>query len=103
VPFGGFAPNAAQAAIITLAQRSRLKRGVPADAVAAGQSASRGTRRRDVSGGVVPLYQASATERGALFNPDYNIEELDFRAHTPSGGVFVDVGPMSAPSSGAGP
>src|SRR5437899_8756798 len=38
-------------------------------------------------------HQASATERGALFNPDYNIEELDFlRAHTPQGGVFVDVG-----------
>ena len=28
-----------------------------------------------------------------LFNPDYNIEELDFlRAHAPAGGVFVDVG-----------
>ena len=38
-------------------------------------------------------HQASATERGALFNPDYNLEELDFlRAHTPQGGVFVDVG-----------
>jgi FkbM family methyltransferase len=38
-------------------------------------------------------HQASATERGALFNPDYNIEELDFlRTHAPSGGVFVDVG-----------
>ena len=38
-------------------------------------------------------HQASATERGALFNPDYNIEELDFlRKHTPEGGVFVDVG-----------
>jgi FkbM family methyltransferase len=38
-------------------------------------------------------HQASATERGALFNPDYNVEELDFlRAHTPVGGVFVDVG-----------
>jgi FkbM family methyltransferase len=38
-------------------------------------------------------HQASGTERGALFNPDYNIEELDFlRAHTPAGGVFVDVG-----------
>jgi FkbM family methyltransferase len=38
-------------------------------------------------------HQASATERGALFNPDYNLEELDFlRAHTPVGGVFVDVG-----------
>ena len=38
-------------------------------------------------------HQASATERGALFNPDYNLEELDFlRAHVPAGGVFVDVG-----------
>ena len=38
-------------------------------------------------------HQASATERGALFNPDYNLDELDFlRAHTPPGGVFVDVG-----------
>ncbi len=28
-----------------------------------------------------------------MFNPDYNLEELDFlRAHTPAGGVFVDVG-----------
>ncbi len=38
-------------------------------------------------------HQASATERGALFNPAYNIEELDFlRAHVSPGGVFVDVG-----------
>jgi FkbM family methyltransferase len=38
-------------------------------------------------------HQASATERGALFNPGYNLDELDFlRAHTPQGGVFVDVG-----------
>src|SRR5439155_25724339 len=38
-------------------------------------------------------HQASATERGALFNPDYNLEELDFlRANTPRGGMFVDVG-----------
>jgi FkbM family methyltransferase len=38
-------------------------------------------------------HQASATERGALINPDYNIEELDFiRAHVPAGGTFVDVG-----------
>jgi FkbM family methyltransferase len=38
-------------------------------------------------------HQSSATERGALFNPAYNLEELDFlRAHTGRGGVFVDVG-----------
>src|SRR5689334_5379965 len=35
----------------------------------------------------------SATERGALLNPDYNLDELRFlRAHLRSGGVFVDVG-----------
>jgi FkbM family methyltransferase len=38
-------------------------------------------------------HQASATERGALFNPDYNGEELAFlRAHAPAGGNFVDIG-----------
>jgi FkbM family methyltransferase len=38
-------------------------------------------------------HQASATERGALFNPDYNLEELEFlRKHTPPSGVFVDIG-----------
>ncbi|RTM13219.1 MAG: FkbM family methyltransferase, partial [Bradyrhizobiaceae bacterium] len=38
-------------------------------------------------------HQGSATERGALFNPDYNLDELDFlRQHTPAGGTFVDVG-----------
>ena len=94
-PFGAFAPNAAQAAIIRLAHRSRLKRG-----------AFRPWLSRLVNllrGGPVDVqyqgasfrfyHQASATERGALFNPDYNLDELDFlRRHTPTGGVFVDVG-----------
>jgi FkbM family methyltransferase len=94
-PFGAFAPNAAQAAIIRLAHGSRLKRGAfrpwlsrLVDLLRAGPV--------DVSyqGASFRFYhQASATERGALFNPDYNIEELDFlRAHVPVGGVFVDVG-----------
>jgi FkbM family methyltransferase len=94
-PFGAFAPTAAQAAIIRLAHGSRLKRGAfrpwlsrlvnllragPVDVAYQGASFRF-------------HHQASATERGALFNPDYNIEELDFlRAHTPDGGVFVDVG-----------
>ncbi len=94
-PFGAFAPNAAQAAVIHLAHRSRLKRGAfrpwlsrlvnllragPVDAPYQGASFRF-------------HHQASATERGALFNPDYNLEELDFlRAHTPVGGVFVDIG-----------
>lgn len=94
-PFGTFAPTAAQSAIITLAHRSRLKRG-----------AFRPWLSRLVNlmrGGPVDVqyqgaafrfhHQASATERGALFNPDYNVEELEFlRRHIPEGGVFVDVG-----------
>ena len=94
-PFGALTPNAAQAAIIRLAHRSRLKRG-----------AFRPWLSRLVNllrGGPVDVpyqgasfrfyHQASATERGALFNPDYNLEELSFlRAHLPAGGVFVDIG-----------
>lgn len=94
-PFGTFAPNPAQAAIIRLTQGSGLKRG-----------AFRPWMSRLVNllrNGPVDVqyqgasfrfhYQRSATERGALFNPDYNLDELDFlRRHTPAGGVFVDVG-----------
>src|SRR5260221_13524458 len=94
-PFGAFAPTAAQGAIIRLAHRSGLKRGafrpwlsrlVNLLRAGPGDVAYQGASFRF-------YHQASATERGALFNPDYNIEELDFlRAHTPVGGVFVDVG-----------
>jgi FkbM family methyltransferase len=94
-PFGAFAPNAAQAAIISLAQRSRLKRGAFRPMLSRLVNLLRaGPVDVRYQGAAFRFYhQASATERGALFNPDYNIEELDFlRAHTPAGGVFVDVG-----------
>lgn len=94
-PFGAFAPNAAQAAIISLAQRSRLKRGAFRPMLSRLVNLLRaGPVDVQYQGASFRFYhQASATERGALFNPDYNLEELDFlRAHTPSGGVFVDVG-----------
>jgi FkbM family methyltransferase len=94
-PFGTFAPNAAQAAIIALAQRSRLKRGAFRPWLSRLVNLLRaGPVDVPYQGAVFRFYhQASATERGALFNPDYNIEELDFlRTHTPAGGVFVDVG-----------
>ena len=94
-PFGALAPNAAQAVVISLAQRTRLKRGAFRPMLSRLVNLLR-------SGPVDVAYQgasfrfhhqASATERGALFNPDYNLEELEFlRAHTPAGGVFVDVG-----------
>ncbi len=94
-PFGAFAPNAAQQAVISLAQRSRLKRGAFRPMLSRLVNLL-GAGPIDVryQGAAFRFYhQTSATERGALLNPDYNIEELDFlRAHTPTGGVFVDVG-----------
>ena len=94
-PFGAFAPNRAQAAIIWLAHRSRLKRGAFRPMLSRLVNLLRaGPVDVQYQGASFRFYhQASATERGALFNPDYNLEELDFlRAHTPTGGVFVDVG-----------
>ncbi len=95
LPFGAFAPNAAQHAIISLARRSRLKRGAFRPMLSRLVNLLRaGPVDVRYQGASFRFYhQASATERGALFNPDYNLEELDFlRAHTPVGGVFVDVG-----------
>jgi FkbM family methyltransferase len=94
-PFGAFAPNAAQQTIISLAWRSRLKRGAFRPMLSRLVNLLRaGPVDVQYQGASFRFYhQASATERGALFNPDYNLEELDFlRAHTPAGGVFVDVG-----------
>lgn len=94
-PFGAFAPTRAQAAIIALAHRSRLKRGAFRPMLSRLINLLRaGPVDIAYQGASFRFYhQASATERGALFNPDYNLEELDFlRAHTPTGGVFVDVG-----------
>jgi hypothetical protein len=94
-PFGAFAPNAAQTAIISLAHRSRLKRGAFRPMLSRLVNVLHaGPLDVSYQGASFRFYhQASATERGALFNPDYNVEELDFlRAHAPRGGVFVDVG-----------
>ena len=94
-PFGAFAPNAAQAAIIALAHRTRLKRGAFRPMLSRLVNLCRaGPVDVEYQRASFRFYhQASATERGALFNPDYNREELDFlRARTPCGGVFVDVG-----------
>ena len=94
-PFGAFKPTRAQAAIISLAHRTKLKRGAFRPTMSRLVNLARGGPL-DVpyQGGAFRFYhQASATERGALFNPDYNIEELAFlRAQVPVGGVFVDIG-----------
>ena len=94
-PYGAFAPTRAQAAIIALAQRSRLKRGAFRPMLSRLVNLLRaGPVDVQYQGASYRFYhQTSATERGALFNPDYNLEELNFlRAHTPAGGIFVDVG-----------
>jgi len=94
-PFGALAPNAAQAVVISLAQRTHLKRGAFRPMLSRLVNLLRtGPLDVEYQGASFRFHhQASATERGALFNPDYNLEELEFlRAHTPAGGVFVDVG-----------
>jgi FkbM family methyltransferase len=94
-PFGAFAPNAAQAAVIRLAHRSRLKRGAFRPMLSRLLNLLRaGPLDVTYQGASFRFYhQASATERGALFNPDYNLEELNFlRAQVGAGGTFVDVG-----------
>ena len=94
-PFGALAPTRAQAAIVSLARRSWLKRGAFRPMLSQLLNLLRaGPIDVRYQGASFRFYhQASATERGALFHPDYNLEELDFlRAHTPRGGVFVDVG-----------
>jgi FkbM family methyltransferase len=94
-PFGALAPNTAQAAIIRLAHNSGLKRGAFRPWLSRLVNLL-GSGPLDVpyQGGSFRFYhQQSATERGALFNPDYNLEELDFlRRHVGAGGIFVDLG-----------
>lgn len=94
-PFGAYAPNTMQRLVIAAAHGSGLKRGAfrpwlsrlvhlfgpgPIDATYQGAS--------------FRLHHlASGTERGALFNPDYNLPELDFlREYAPQGATFIDVG-----------
>jgi FkbM family methyltransferase len=94
-PFGAHAPTAAQTAVIALTQRSGLKRGAFRPMMSRLVNLLRaGPVDVHYQGAAFRLYhQMSATERGALFNADYNREELDFlRAHVPEGGTFVDLG-----------
>ena len=101
-PFGAFAPNPAQAAIIRLAQRSRLKRGAFRPMLSRLVNLFRaGPVDVQYQGASFRFYhQASATGRGALFNPDYNLEELDFRARIRRWAACLS---MSAPMSALTP
>lgn len=91
-PFGSYAPGEAKNLLLAVIQNSKLKRG-----------AFRPLMSRLIGASPVDtIYQGarfrfhhrdSATEMGALFNPHYNIEELDFlRRRLSPGAIFVDVG-----------
>lgn len=94
-PFGTYAPNAMQRVVIAAAHGSGLKRGAFRPWLSRlVHLFGRGPIDATYQGASFRLHHlASGTERGALFNPDYNLPELDFlREHAPQGGVFVDVG-----------
>jgi FkbM family methyltransferase len=93
--FGTFHPTPAQQFVISLAHRTRLKRGAFRPMLSRLVNLLRnGPIDITYQGAAFRLHhQVSGTERGALFNPSYNLEELDFlRQHTPRGGSFIDVG-----------
>ncbi len=95
LPFGHFAPNPVQSALIALARSTPLHRGL-----------FRRTMTRLIRGsGTQPLdidfrdcsYRLrglnNLIEFGLLLNPNYNAGDIDFlAAHLPPGGVFVDIG-----------
>lgn len=94
-PFGSFAPTPAQRAVLALASRSGLRRGAFRPMLSRLIDLMRaGPIDTHYQGASFRFHhQASATERGALLNPDYNLVELNFlRANTPVGGVFADLG-----------
>lgn len=94
-PFGAYAPSAMQRMVIGAAHGSGLKRGAFRPMLSRLVNALRpGPIDANYQGASFRLHhQASATERGVLFNPAYNLPELDFlREHAPPGGVFIDVG-----------
>jgi FkbM family methyltransferase len=94
-PFGTCAPNALQRMVIAAAHGSGLKRGAFRPMLSRLVNLlGRGPIDAAYQGAAFRLHhQGSATERGVLFNPEYNLPELDFlREHAPPGGVFVDVG-----------
>jgi FkbM family methyltransferase len=93
--YGTHRPNAMQRVVIAVAQATPLKRGAFRPTLSKLVNfLGEGPVDTTYQGASFRFYhQASATERGALFNADYNGEELAFlREHTPQGGVFIDVG-----------
>lgn len=95
LPFGALAPTPWQRAVIAVARGSHLKRGTFRPMLSRLVSMLRpGPIDATYQGASFRFHhEASGTERGALFNPDYNLAELDFlRRHAPVGGVVIDIG-----------
>lgn len=92
---GGLEPTRAQSLLIKLAHHSFLKRGAFRPTFARLLHLLRaGPIDAEYQGAAFRLhYRASATESGALLNPHYNIEELDFlKANLQPNDTFIDIG-----------
>lgn len=93
-PFGAFAPNALQTAVIDVARSTFLHRGDFRPAVSGALTALRkGPIDVERHGGRFRLHHAdNLIEIGLLLHPTYNVREIDFLAETLSEGVFLDIG-----------
>ena len=108
-PFGAFAPNAAQAAIVRLAHRSRLKRGAFRPMLSRLVNLLRaGPVDVNYQGASFRFYhQASATERGserteANTPSDTNTCHRPGSIHSVSGANFHNITASSRPAMPAG-
>jgi len=93
--YGAFAPNFSQRVIIALAHYTFLKRGAFRPTLSRLLSLFQaGPLDVEYQGAKFRLHhRVSATESGALFNPNYNADELSFlRRNLHDGDVFIDIG-----------
>ena len=94
-PFGSFAPNIAQRAVIGLARRTILHRGLFRHRMSRLIVALGGYNPVDVSfrGGNFRIRaENNLIEYGLMLHPAYNKTEIDFLSQGLNGGTFVDLG-----------
>lgn len=95
LPFGHFAPNAAQRALIALCRATVLKRGVfRATMTRAILALGRGTLDIRFRGAAFRIRgEQNLIEYGLLLVPTYNGQDIDFLLEgAPAGATFVDLG-----------
>lgn len=95
LPFGHFAPDGRQKALIAIARASFLHRGLFRGAVTRAVMGSAGgpldVRFRDCAYRLRGL--DNSIQSGLLLNPNYNAADLDFLIEgVPSAGTFLDIG-----------